>query len=131
MQLSGLLEKLQGLFTPAFLVSTVTPLCGFVFINAAILGQYSKTVDTWVRDYVSLETLPKVSILGVTFVVLLIAAAVFSTFNLGLREILEGKHLLKRFRGTEARFCKTETERLNALLNQYREIQKTRRQLSV
>ena len=60
----------------------------------------------------------------------LIAAAVFFlTFNLGLREILEGKHLLKRFRRTEARFRKTETERLNVLLDQYRKIQKTRRQL--
>jgi hypothetical protein len=123
MQLSGLLEKLKGLFTPAFLISSVTPLFCFVLVNGAILGRFSEAVDRSVQGYFLLDTAPKTVIAAIVSVALLVVAYVFSTLNLGLREILEGQRLPEWLR---AQLCSSETARLDALLMQLRESQKTR-----
>jgi hypothetical protein len=127
MQLSGLLEKLKGLFTPAFLISSVTPLFCFTLANAAILGQFSGTVDAWTHSYFVLETAPKSVIAAIVSIALLVIAYVFSTLNLGLREILEGEKLPEWLR---SRLCGSETARLDALMTELHDSQKVRLQFS-
>lgn len=127
MELSGLLEKLKGLFTPAFLLSNVTPLFCFVLVNAAILGQFSPAVNQWVRDYFLLGTAQKTVIGAVVALLLLVAAYVFSTFNLLMREILEGGRLIPK--ALERRLRASETTRLNALEKQFDRTRATRRRL--
>ena len=51
MQLSGLLEKLRGLFSPAFLLSSVTPLFCFLLVNGAILGAFNEHAKAWITDF--------------------------------------------------------------------------------
>ena len=93
MQLSGLLEKLKGLFSTALLISSVLPLFCFVLVNAAILTQYSETVRAWLQEFLVLDTGPKTVAAAFGSLGLLVLAYVFSTFNLSLREVLEGKQL--------------------------------------
>lgn len=126
MQLSGLLEKLKGLFTPAFLLSSVTPLFCFVLVNAAILGQFSPAINQWVRDYFVLGTTQKTVIAAVIAMGLLVAAYVFSTFNILMREKLEGVRLLPIL---DRRLRASETKRLEAIEERFDRARVTRRQL--
>jgi hypothetical protein len=126
-QLSSLLEKLTGLFTPAFLISSVTPLFCFILVNAAILGQFNHTVSAWVQSYFLLGIAPKTVIAAIVSITLLVIAYVFSTLNLSLRQILEGEYLPT---SVASRLRDSETARLNALLKEFRGFQKTRWQLS-
>ena len=114
MQLSGLLEKLKGLFTQAFLISSVTPLLCFVLVNGAILGRFSESVNEWVKNYFLLGTAEKTVRGAMLSIALLVVAYVFSTFNLGLREMLEGKHLPQWL---VCRLQRTETERLREVVS--------------
>ena len=59
MQLSGLLEKLRGLFTPAFLISSVTPLFCFVLINGAILSSFNDSAEIWLKNYFLMDSTAK------------------------------------------------------------------------
>lgn len=127
MQLSGLLEKLRGLFTPAFLISSVTPLFCFILVNAAILGQFNDATGNWLHDFFLLETTPKTLLAAIIAIGLLVVAYVFSTLNLGLRQLLEGARLPKWLR---SQLCSSETARLDALLRELQECQKARFQFS-
>jgi hypothetical protein len=125
-QLSGLLEKLKGLFTPAFLLSSVAPLFCFILVNAAILGQFSPSVNQWARDYFILGTTEKTVIAGIGSIALLVGAYVFSTLNLSLRQKLEGVKLPKAL---DRQLRLAETNRFNALEKRFSEARQTRRQL--
>jgi hypothetical protein len=92
-QLSGLLEKLKGLFSTALLISSVLPLFCFVLVSAVILAQYSESANAWLQGFLVLDTAPKTAVAAFGSLGLLVLAYIFSTFNLGLREVLEGKHL--------------------------------------
>jgi len=127
MQLSGLIEKLQSLFTPAFLVSSVTPLFCFILFNGTFLAQYSDTVNGWVSDYFLTGTANKTIVGACLSVALLVAAYVFSTLNLTLREILEGRHLPKGLTDT---LTTSETTRLSQLETQFTELKRDRRRLT-
>lgn len=123
MQLSGLLEKLKGLFTAAFLISSVVPLFCSILINAAIVSQFSGAFQNWIETYLLAEATPKTLIAAIAAIALFVMAYVFSTLNLGLREILEGEKLPEWLR---SRLCGTETARLDALLARLRAGQRDR-----
>ena len=93
MQLSGLIEKLQGLFTRATLVANLVPTVFFFVINVAILGRYDKRVDTWIHSYASGDGLQKTLTGLLVGFALLVIAYVYSSLNLVLRQVLEGKYL--------------------------------------
>jgi hypothetical protein len=125
-QLSGLLEKLKGLFTPAFLLSSVAPLFCFILVNTAILGQFSPSVNQWARDYFVLGTTEKTVLAAIGSIALLVGAYVFSTLNLSLREKLEGVNLPEVL---ERRLRLAEQNRFNALETKFSEARRIRRQL--
>ncbi len=126
MQLSGLLEKLKGLFTPSLLISSVMPLLCFILLNGAIAGQYSETVDAWLKSYLLLDATPKTIVAALASVGLLVLAYVFSTFNLALRETIEGRHLPGWLK---AQLKLGETRRLDQLENRFNRTRRIRRQL--
>jgi len=136
MQLSGLLEKLRGLFTPAFLISSVTPLFCFILINGAILSLFSDSVETWLKDYFLIDSTAKtaaaVTVRGaVLSIALLVLSYVFSTLNLGLREILEGKNLEKmKLKWLRIRLQNAQMERLRLLEEEFNASRRLRRQLN-
>jgi hypothetical protein len=96
MQLNGLLEKLQALFSPAFLISSLTPVICFIIVNGTILGRFFPPVNAWLQNVFLLDSVPKTIFATVSIIIVLIAAYVFSTFNLILRETLQGKYLPRR-----------------------------------
>src|ERR1700736_4646489 len=126
MDLSVLLEKLKGLFTPSFLISSVTPLFCFILFNGAILGQYNHTVRKWVSDYYLSSSASKAVSGAILSILLLVIAYVFSTLNLFLLEILQGKHLPKWL---EYSLRTGENARLDALTEQWQNARQLRRQL--
>jgi hypothetical protein len=128
MNLSGLLEKLKGLFTPSFLISSVTPLFCFILVNGAILGQYNHAVRTWVSDYYLSSSASKAVTGAILSIVLLVIAYIFSTLNLTLVESLQGKHLPKWL---EYRLRAGETSRFDEATSKLKEIRKLRREFFV
>jgi hypothetical protein len=126
MQLSGLLEKLKGLFKAEFLISSVTPLFCFLLVNGVILGQFSEETNAWVKNYFLLDLAPQTVLAAIVSIALLVLAYVFSTFNLSLREILEGKNLPAWL---TAWLKRAETERLNVLEAQFKGYRRIRREL--
>jgi hypothetical protein len=127
MQLSGLLEKLKGLFTPAFLISSLTPLFCFIFVNGAILAQFNRNINTWLSDWVKLDATPKTVVGAVAMLSVVIIGYLFSTLNLTLRQILEGDNLPNWFR---SRLNHAETARFDALLEELTDVENLRRKLS-
>jgi|GEM_PF-5501896 hypothetical protein len=63
MQLSALLDKIRGVFTPAFLVANVLPLLCFSLVNGLILGQFSETAKGWMTSFVASDT-PAKTLIG-------------------------------------------------------------------
>jgi hypothetical protein len=127
MDLSGLLEKLKGLFTASFFISSVTPLFCFILFNGAILGQYNHTIRRWVSDYYVSSAASKTVTAAIISIVLVVIAYVFSTLNLFLLEILQGKHLPKWL---EYRLRTGENARLDAVTQRWKEIRNVRRNLT-
>ena len=127
MDLSGLLEKLKSLFTPSFLISSVTPLFCFILFNGAIFGQYNHTVRKWVSDYYVSSAGSKTVTAAIISIVLLVIAYVFSTLNLFLLEILQGQHLPKWL---EYRLRTGENARLDAVTQRWKQIRGVRRNLT-
>ena len=125
MQLSGLLDKLRGFFTPAFLISAVLPLLCFILVNAAVLAQFNPAVDGWVNSYLANDLSGKTIVAAISSLALIVAAYILSTLNLTLRQILEGEKL--RSKWIESWLLTSETARLDGLrqeLNQERESQR-------
>ena len=120
-------KNYQSLFTPAFLVSSVTPLFCFILFNGTLLAQYSDTVNNWVSDYFLAGTANKTIVGACVSVALLVAAYVFSTLNLTLREILEGRHLPKSLTDT---LTTSETNRLSKFETRFTELKRDRRSLT-
>jgi hypothetical protein len=111
MQLSGLIEKLQSLFSPSLLISSVTPLICFIIFNAALMGWYLPEVNGWVQAVFPVDGVQKTLWAVLFFMGILIAAYGLSSVGLPLREILEGRYLglplERRLRAVEtARFAK-------------------------
>src|SRR5436305_6574124 len=128
MQLSGLLEKLKGLFTPAFLISTLTPLFCFIFVNVAIMAQFNTDVSVWLHDWVKLDATPKTIVSATIMLAVIIIGYLFSTLNLSLRQTLEGDNLPGWLR---ARLNRAETARFDGLLKELADVAEVRRQLKL
>lgn len=95
MPFSGLLEKLKGLFTPAFLIASATPLFCFILLNFLILSQCGDLAGDWVGKFLLADTAPKTAVGALIVLSFFVAAYVFSTLSQPLREMLEGEHLPK------------------------------------
>jgi hypothetical protein len=90
--LGTLLDKLESLFSKAFVVGTI-PLLTFLLLNGAMLYVVSATFQNWIRDYLALDT-ARIAILSFALLMAVIVLSyVFSTLTAGLREVLEGAHL--------------------------------------
>lgn len=93
MQLSGLIEKLQSLFSPGLLISSVTPLICFIIFNGALLGCYFPEVNDWIQAVFPADGIQKAVWVVLFLIAILLAAYGFSSVGLPLREILEGRYL--------------------------------------
>ena len=91
--LGALLEKLGGLLPKNFIISSFFPILIFAFLNSVMLYLFTESFRRGFDMYLALDagrqTLYGFTILiGIAFV-----AYIFSTLNLFLREMLEGRHL--------------------------------------
>src|SRR2546423_9542025 len=91
--LGTLLEKLGGLLPKNFIIASFFPVLIFAFLNGVMLylvsAGFSRGFDKYLALDAGRQTLYGFTILiGVAFL-----AYIFSTLNLFLREMLEGRHL--------------------------------------
>jgi hypothetical protein len=131
MQLSGLLEKLQSLFSPAFLISSLAPVFCCIIVNGAILAHFFQPVGGWIEGVFLFDTVPKTVLAVVSVIIVLVFAYVFSTFNLAMREALEGKYLKYLPKTVSDWFTSRQTERVQWLESCSEKIAQIRRNLRI
>lgn len=90
--LGTLLDKLGGLLPRSFIVSSFFPVLIFAILNGVMLYQFSASFRRAFEAYFALDA-SKQATYGVgVLIAISFVAYIFSTLNLYLRELLEGKH---------------------------------------
>jgi len=90
--LGTLLDKLGGLLPRSFIVSSFFPVLIFATLNGAMLYRFSPSFKRVFEAYFALDA-SKQATYGVGILIAIsFVAYIFSTLNLYLRELLEGKH---------------------------------------
>jgi hypothetical protein len=91
--LGTLLEKLGGLLPKNFIIAGFFPVLVFAFLNGVMLYLFSEGFSRGLNKYLALDA-GKQTLYGFTILIgVAFISYIFSTLNLFLREILEGRHL--------------------------------------
>ncbi len=122
--LGTLLEKLEPLLSKAFLISSFFPFLIFSFCNGMMLYLLSPGSREQIENYWKLESLQQGFVGFSVLIAIAVLAYAFSTLNLLMREMLEGKHFPKAIKH---RLIERQQSRLNVLEDKIDQAKRTRR----
>lgn len=117
MSLATLLDRLTGLLPKYFVIAAFLPALVFGFLNGVILYHHAEGFRKWSPSLIS--GTPGVFASAAVLIGLAVAAYLLSSVNGFLREVLEGKHFLRRWEGLRSRFEARQRERFSEIVNEY------------
>jgi hypothetical protein len=123
--ISTILTTLQSALSKVF-ASSLLPVFLFTLFNGVILGHFSRPVHDWIADFMGADTLSKGGWTGVTALIVFVAAYIYSSFTVVLRQTLEGRYLPGPIRTALAT---GEKKRLEELEREYTTSRRRRREL--